>query len=177
MKKLLYFIAVMTLGVAGCNKKGSDSNCDLPSTNVPGEIAGSWVNGYTSFTNVVDAYNGRIIGNTWQSGRYLKMDGNGKNAEIYIMGGTPFSEFATYAKGTVTVNEAAGTLQFHVCKAHYKGWNNGSKTVDRDANESEKSQMTQNLQFFYSFEQSGGTNWFQLRFDPDGSPTSFRRAD
>jgi hypothetical protein len=178
MKKLFYFILVAVLsGAAGCNKKGDGSSCDLVSTPVPDDLAGSWVNGFTSFTNIVDAYDGRIIGTTWHSGRYLHMESNGQHAVIYIMGGGQFSEFATRAEGTVSVDEANGTLAFHVCKAHYRGWNNGSRTVDRDATESEKSQLSKNLQFFYSFENSGGTTWFQLRFSPDGSPTSFRRTD
>lgn len=179
MKKLFYLIVmVIVAGTAGCNKKGdSKGNCGLPSTNVPNDLVGSWVNGYTSFTNVIDAYDGRILGTTWKSGRYLHMEANGKNAILYIMGGSMFSEFATKCEGTVEVDEANGTLKFNVCSAHYRGWNNGTKTVDRPASASEREDLSGNLQFFYSFETSGGNTWFQLRFSPDGSPTSFRRAD
>jgi hypothetical protein len=180
MKKLIYlFVAVTILASAACKKDKAGNNCNLPSTAVPANVAGAWVNGYTSFTNVIDAYNGKILGNTWQSGRYLSMSGDGKSAELYIMGGSMYSEFATQAKGTVTFNEADGSFQFHVCSAHYKGWNYGSLKVDRDATEQEKADMTQNLRFYYDFETSGGTTWLQLYFvdAPQASPTSFRRAN
>lgn len=167
---------------SSCKKdKGGNGggNCNNPSTSVPAQVVGSWVNGYTSFTQVLDAYTGKILGNTWQSGRYLHLESNGKNAELYIFGGSQFSEFATKVQGTVTFNEANESFQFHVCSAHYKGWQNGAKTVDRDATEAEKQQLTENLQFFYGFETSGGTTWFQLFFisNPNGSPTSFRKTN
>jgi len=179
MKKLtLVAMAILLTGFMACEKEDvSGNSCNLESTSVPDHIAGSWVNGYTSFTNIVDAYDGRILGSTWKSGRYLHMETNGKNAVIYIMGGSQFSEFATKAEGTVSINELAGTLQFNVCRAHYRAWSFGNKTVDRDATESETADMSQSLRFFYGFETSGGNTWFQLRFDPNGSPTSFRRAN
>ncbi|HYF29873.1 MAG TPA: hypothetical protein VD993_02030 [Chitinophagaceae bacterium] len=182
MKKLLYLLlAVTTLSVTACEKDGSGGggNCNLPSTTVPAELVGSWVNGYTSFSQIVDAYNGKFLGTTWKSGRYLKLEANGKNAELYIMGGSMFSEFATKVQGTVSFNAADGSFQFHVCDAYYKGWQNGQMTVNRPATDSEKEQMTGNLQFYYGFENSGGTNWLQLRFMsmPGASPTSFRKAN
>lgn len=181
MKKLtIAVLALILAGLMSCKKDdGVDSNtpCNLAGTNVPNELVGSWVNGYTSFTNIVDAYDGRILGSTWKSGRYLHMEPNGKNAVLYIMGGSQFSEFATKAEGTVSINEAAGRLSFNVCRAHYRAWSFGDRTVDRDASANEVEDLSENLQFFYSFENSGGINWFQLRFDPNGSPTSFRKAD
>jgi hypothetical protein len=179
MKKLFYSLAMGAAVLAAACEKESISNCDLPSTSVPAAVAGSWVNGYTSFTQVVDAYNGKILGTTWKSGRFMRLESNGKNAELFIMGGSMFSEFATKVQGTVSVNEANGTLLFHVCSAHYKGWQNGSLTVDRDATASEKEDLANNLRFNYDFETSGNTTWLQLAFisQPGGTPTSFRRAD
>jgi hypothetical protein len=179
MKKTFYFLAVIVIiTVSSCRKDNErKKSCDLASSAVPAAVTGSCVNGYTSFTQVIDAYDGRILGTTWQSGRYLHLESNGKNAELYIMGGSQFSEYVTKAEGTVTFNEATGTFQFHVCSAHYKGWQNGQLTVNRAASESEKADMTQNLQFFYDFETSGGINYLQLVFvsTPQGSPTSFRK--
>src|SRR5688572_8671466 len=94
MKQLIYLMLTAGVFISAACKKDSDGgskNCDLPSTNVPAELVGKWVNGYTSFTQVVDAYNGRILGTTWKSGRYLQLESNGKNAEMYIMGGSQFS--------------------------------------------------------------------------------------
>lgn len=182
MKKLLYFfLAVSTFTASACSKDNDNGggSCNLPSTAVPAEVTGNWVNGYTSFTQIVDAYNGKFLGTTWKSGRYLHLEANGKNAELYIMGGSQFSEFATKVKGTVSFDLTDGSFQFHVCEAYYKGWQNGQMTVNRPATDTEKAQLGQNLQFYYGFEQSGGTNWFQLVFKstPNGTPTSFRKAD
>ena len=182
MKKLIYFfLAVSTFAASACEKyndKGGN-NCNLPSSAVPATVTGSWVNGYTSFTQIVDAYSGKFLGTTWKSGRYLHLESNGKNAELYIMGGSQFSEFATRVQGSVTFNEANSSFQFHVCSAYYKGWQNGQLKVDRPATDAEKTQLTQNLQFYYGFENSGGTNWLQLVFmsDPGGLPTSFRKSN
>lgn len=180
MKQLILLMLAAGLFVSAC-KKDSDGggNCDLPSTAVPAALVGKWVNGYTSFTQIVDAYNGRFLGTTWKSGRFLQLESNGKNAEMYIMGGSQFSEFATKVQGNVTFDEADGSFKFHVCSAHYKGWQNGTKTVDRPATDSEKQQLSQNLQFYYGFENSGGTNWLQLVFmsNPQGTPSSFRQTN
>ena len=182
MKNLFYLLLTAALfTTAACRKdpQGGSNNCNLPSTSVPAELVGSWVNGYTSFTQIIDAYDGRILGTTWKSGRYLHLESDGKNAELYIMGGSQFSEFATKVQGTVSFNVNDGSFQFHVCNAYYKGWQNGNLTVNRPATDAEKTQLSQNLQFYYGFENSGGTNWLQLVFtsQPQGSPTSFRKTN
>jgi hypothetical protein len=179
MKELFYFIAIVAMTITAACNKDKAANCDLPSTSVPASVAGSWVNGYSSFTQIVDAYNGQYLGNTWQSGRYMRLQPDGKNAELYIMGGSQYAEFATKVQGNVTFNEVAGTMQFHVCSAHYKGWQYGNLTVNREATASEREDLTQNLQFYYDFETSGNNTWLQLVFvsEPGGSPTSFRRVD
>lgn len=180
MKKLFYSLALGAAVLAAACEKDNATNCDLASSSVPAAVAGNWVNGYTSFTQIVDAYNGQILGSTWKSGRFMHLEPNGKNAELYIMGGSMYSEFATRVQGTVTLNEAAKTLEFHVCSAHYKGWQNGSLTVNRDATAGEREDLTHNLRFNYDFVTSGNTTWLQLVFmgsEPGASPTSFRRAD
>ncbi|HYE54433.1 MAG TPA: hypothetical protein VD996_06300, partial [Chitinophagaceae bacterium] len=123
MKKVFFLLVAAVISTAACKKDSEGgNNCDLPSTAVPTELIGGWANGYTSFTQVIDAYNGKVLGNTWQSGRYLRLESNGKNAELYIMAGSQYSEFATKVKGNVTFNAANGSFQFQVCSAHYKGW-------------------------------------------------------
>jgi len=178
MKKVILLLAVVTILTSACDKEndGGGNNCNLPSTPVPANVAGDWVNGYTSFTQVVDAYNGRILGTTWKSGRYLSLSADGKKVQLYIMGGSMYSEFATMVEGTVEFDPANSFFKVNVCKAHYKGWNGSSLSVNRDATDAEKQQLSQNLQFYYGFETSGNITWFQLRFDPQGSPTSFTRV-
>lgn len=173
-------MALALLLAGACKKdKGEATNCNSPYTNVPGDVQGNWVNGFSSFTQVIDAYDGRILGHTWQSGRYLHLEADGRNAEMFIMGGTMYSEFATKLKGSVTFDEQTNSFQFHVCYAHYKGWQNGKLTVDRDATPAERDELTGNLHFYYGFANSGGNTWLQLLFvsDPNGSPSSFRAVN
>lgn len=181
MKKLFYLLVTFTLATSACKKDDGDGggNCNLPSTAVPDNMVGGWVNGYASYLQVIDAYNGKIIGSAWQSGRFLQMDKTGKNAEFYIMAGTQYSQYVTKARGTVTFDADGKGFQFHACSAHYKGWNYGKLAVDREATAEETQKLTDVLQFNYQFETSGGTTWLELFFKdtPGGSPTSFRKAN
>ncbi len=65
--------------------------------------------------------------------------------------------------GTVTFNVPEGSFVFHACQGHYRGWQNGVMTVDRDATAAElANNLTQ--RYFYSFETTGGITWMQIRF-------------
>ena len=181
MKKLFYSIVVFAiLAITGCEKEtGIDTPAsgNLPSTPVPAQMVGKWASGYNSFTQIIDTYNGQYLGNAWQSGKYLNLESNGKYAELYYMANAGLSSStATMAIGTVTFNENEGYFLFHCYKAHYKGWQSGVRTVDRDATADEVANLfTQ--KFYYSFETTGSTTWMQIRFDPQGTPTSFRRVN
>jgi hypothetical protein len=174
MKKLMSVLA-MTMVIAGTScKKEKHNSCNLPSTAVPAEMVGNWASGYNSSTQIVDMYNGRYLGNAWQSGKYFHFSADGKYAELYYMANSGlYSSTATKAVGTVTFDEEEGSFVFHCCQAHYKGWENGTKTVDRDATD-EETEKYLTRKYYYSFETSGGTTWMQTRFAPSDSPTSFR---
>jgi hypothetical protein len=63
---------------------------------------------------------------------------------------------ATKAIGTVTFDEDEGSFVSHACKAHYRGWRNGEKIVDRDATQDElQDLLTQ--KFYYFFETVGNS--------------------
>jgi hypothetical protein len=177
MKKMMY-VLLITVAVTGmgCKKdknKNNSANCNLPSTPVPAAMVGNWANGYNSSTHIVDAYNGQYLGNNWQSGKYFHFSPDGKYAEFYYMAGSFTSQTATRVTGTVSFDEAEGSFVFHGCSGHYRGWQNGTLTLDRDATAAEVNEFfTQ--KYFYSFENSGGTTWMQIRFDPAGTPSSFR---
>lgn len=147
----------------------------LPTTTSPAEMIGGWSSGYASFTQVVDAYNGRILGNTWQSGKYLKITPDGKNAEFYIMSQSQYLAFATQVGGTIRFDaestNSRGSFTFLALKAHYKGF--GKTKVDRDATPQElKNNLTQ--KYFYRMD----GNW--LRIEPNAEPndysSSFRKV-
>lgn len=181
MKNVLMALAmVAAIAGTGC-KKDNDENaaasCNLPSTAVPASMVGNWANGYNSSTQLVDTYNGQHLGNAWQSGKYFSFSADGKHAEFYYMANAGLtSSTATKVIGTVTFNQQEGSFVFHACQGHYRGWQNGVMTVDRDATTQElANNLTQ--KYFYSFETTGGITWMQIRFDPAGTPTSFRAVN
>ena len=180
MKNILYSLAVILLvSTVSCKKSkhSDDVSCDLPATAVPVEMQGAWASGFSSFTEVVDTYNGQHLGNTWQSGKYFLFQNDGEYAELYYTASAGVSsKTATKAIGTVTFDENEGSFVFHCCSAHYRGWQNGALTVDRNATADETANnLTQ--KFYYSFETIGGVTWMQIRFDPQGSPSSFRSVN
>jgi hypothetical protein len=180
MKKFLYSLLIVTvIANTACKKDKNDGgvSCDLPATSVPVEMTGNWANGYNSSTQLIDTYNGQYLGNAWQSGKFFHFTPDGKYAEFYYMANSGFTaSTATRAIGTVTFDENEGSFIFHCCQAQYRGWQNGVLTVDRPATAAE---VTNNLtqKFYYSFETTGGTTWMQIRFNPQGTPTSFRSVD
>lgn len=176
MKKLFYSLAVVVLVSASSCKKDkhdNDVSCDLPATTVPVEMRGEWASGFASFTEVVDMYNGQHLGNTWQSGKYFYFQNDGAYAELYYTASAGItSRTATKAIGTVTFDEDEGSFIFHCCSGHYKGWQNGNLTVDRDATADEAANLL-SRKYYYSFETVGGNTWMQIRFQPGDAPTSF----
>jgi len=147
----------------------------LPTTTTPKEMIGGWSSGYASFTQVVDAYNGRVLGNTWQSGKYIEITPDGKNAEFYIMMQSRYSSFATQMSGSIRFDaestNSRGSFTFLALKAHYKGF--GSTKVDRDATTEE---LKKNLTCKYYYRMDG--EW--LRIEPGAEPndysSSFRKV-
>ncbi|HVF81288.1 MAG TPA: hypothetical protein VM884_05120 [Flavisolibacter sp.] len=148
--------------------KGAGLHSVPPAIDAPTAMVGGWANGFTTFTQIVDAYNGRILGSTWQSGKYFKFTADGKACQFYIMGKSQYSSYATQATGTVSFDPGStnskGSFTFTATAAHYKGW--GSVTVDRDATASE---LKNNLSRRYYYRMDG--EW--LRIDPSGEPNDY----
>ncbi len=151
-------------------------SCDLPSSVVSNEIAGEWASN-NSWTDIVDVYNGQVIGNNWQTGKVFHFPKDGKNAEFYITANAGlYMKTATRAIGTVEFLDDNSFI-FHACKAHYKGWQNGRLTVDRDATASEVSGEGLTQRYYYSFDNSGSATWMVIKFDPnDDYGTSFEKV-
>jgi hypothetical protein len=174
MKKILSLAFGMTLLIMGssCEKDDtlpSNSHCEsLPHTAAPAGIAGTWANGFTSMTQIVDAYTGQWLGNTWQSGKSFSITNDGRNAQFYYMAQSQYSQSATKASGSIAFdpgsNASEGSFTFYACSAHYKGW--GSTIVDRDATQSE---LKDNLTSKYYYKVEG--QW--LRIEPKGPVTQY----
>jgi hypothetical protein len=152
-------------------------SCNLPSTATPAHLVGSWANGYNSSTNLYDVYTRNYVGNAFQTGKYFHFDADGKYAEFcYIMNAGTSLSGATRATGTVEFLDDNSFI-FHACKAHYKGWRNGSLYIDRDATDQEVAERITG-KYYYSMVTSGGTTYMQIKFDPKQEyGTSFRKVD
>jgi hypothetical protein len=179
MKQILSLLmAVLFLSAAtGCEDPNKDTACGgLPHNAPPAELTGGWANGYASFTQIIDAYNGNVLGNTWQSGKYFRFTPGGQDAEFYFMAQSQYSKTATRVSGTISFDEGStadnGSFVFHACSAHYRGW--GSVTVDRDATEEE---LQNNLTRRYYYKMEG--QW--LRIEPGSQPgpytSSFEKVE
>lgn len=180
MRRLFLFslMAALFSLVGSCKKDGglNGGSCDLPHNAAPAALRGGWANGFINSTQIVDAYNGNILGYGWASAKYFSFTSNGEGAEFYYMAKAEYSQSATYAKGTIAFDECSteesGSFVFHACKAHYKGW--GSVSIDRDATDEE---LQNNLTGRYYYEMQG--NW--LRINPggpvNGYSSSFEKMD
>jgi hypothetical protein len=169
MKKFLSVSLVLVALVLGsaCEKDNdiqtNDSCNSLPHNAAPAQLVGNWANGYTSFTQVVDAYDGRFLGTTWASAKFFKITSDGRNAEFYYSAQSQYSKSSTKATGTINFEPGStsqeGSFTFHACGAHYKGW--GTTSVDRDATSDE---LRNNLTSRYFYKIEG--QW--LRIEPKG---------
>jgi hypothetical protein len=182
MKKIFFLslLAGLLSVLSSCEKTGQDdlggTSCDLPHNAAPAGLRGGWANGFTNFTQIIDAYNGDILGHTWSSAKYFSFTPDGKSAEFYYMANGQYSQSATKAVGTVAFDEGStaesGSFTFYACKARFKGW--GTTSVDRDATDEE---LQNNLTRRYFYIMDG--DW--LRIEPGGYPnqftSSFRKVD
>jgi hypothetical protein len=169
--KFMTGLVLTSLSICLCSwtfTKNNVSNTALPGASAPSALIGGWANGFTTFTQIVDAYDGRILGSTWQSGKYFKFTATGKACEFYIMGKSQYSTYATQAKGTVSFEPGStnskGAFTFTATSAHYKGW--GSVRVDRDATVTE---LKNSLSRKYYYRMDG--DW--LRIEPNAEPNDY----
>jgi hypothetical protein len=125
---------------------------------------------------IVDAYDGQFSGDTWPSGRYIKITDDGRNSELYLMTKSQYSSSATKAVGTIRFDvgstEQSGAFTFLALKAHYKGW--GSVKVDRDATEAE---LKNNLSGKFYYQMEDGRMRIEFGAEPGPDTDSFKKIE
>lgn len=177
MKRLFPIAVLLAAALCSCGWAINDQNTidiSLPRTYSPAQLVGEWASGYTNFTQVIDAYNGRYLENTWQSGKYFKITDDGRNSEAYFMAKSQFASTATKITGTIRFDVGStaesGAFTLLALKAHYKGW--GSVTVDREATEDE---LKNNLTGKYYYRAENG--WIRIEPGKEVGPyaSSFKR--
>jgi hypothetical protein len=186
MKRLIFFSGIAILLLSACSCEGGSSDGidldSLPRTEVPAGLEGDWASGYSSYTQVVDSYTGQHLQAAWQSGKFFRFKAGGA-AEFYYMADGYTINSATKAEGTVAFDPGStaqsGSFTFYASKAHYNGWNSGSKNVDRDATATECRENLTAKYYYENYEPGDGKRW--LRIEPGAAPTqyttSFRKVD
>ena len=179
MKKLLFPGAFAVLLLSSCGlAMGDQSMIDftLPKTYSPSKLVGGWASGYNSFSQIVDAYDGRYLGDTWQTGQYFKITDDGRNSEFYFMDKSQYTSSATKAVGTIRFDVGStaesGAFTFLALKGHHKGW--GSVTTDRDATENE---LKNNLSGKYYYQMEGGQLKIEAGDEPTASTNRFKKIE
>ena len=179
MKKLLLPSIVSVLLLTSCGMAMGDQTMidfTLPKTYSPSKLVGEWANGYSSFTQVVDAYDGRHLGNTWQSGKYFKITDDGRNSELYFMTKSQNASSATKAVGTIRFDVGStaesGAFTFLALKAHYKGW--GSVKVDREATATE---LKNSLTGKYFYQMEDGLLRIEQSAEPGPYASNFKKIE
>ena len=167
----MFLLAMVLLFATACEKEdqdGGEACSSLPHNAAPAELVGGYASGFSSFSQLVDVYSGKVVGPSWQSGKYFRFSADGKGTEFYYTAQSQYSYVATKATGTITFDEGSdgnsGSFVFHACSGHYRGW--GSTSVDRDATAEE---LANNLTHRYYYRMEG--KW--LRIDPSGEPNTY----
>jgi len=177
MKCLFLLAACITAMLSSCGWAINDQSTidiTLPKTYSPSDLVGEWAEGYYNLSQVVDAYNGRSLGNAWQSGGYFKITEDGRNSEYYLMAKNQFASTAIRAKGTIRFDVGStgesGSFNFLALSAHYKGW--GSAEVDRAATDSE---LKNALSGKYYYRLEDGVLRIEAGGEPGSHSGSFRK--
>ena len=179
MKNVLLSGAFVLLVLSSCGLAMGDQGMvdfTLPKTYSPSKLVGCWASGYNSFLQIVEAYQGRSLGEAWQNGQYFKITDDGRNSEFYLMEKNQHNSSAVKAVGTIRFDVGStaetGAFSFLALKAHYKGW--GSVSTDREATENElKNQLSG--RYFYRME--GGQLKIEAGAEPSHTTSNFKKIE
>ena len=148
------------IAVSSCKRQRRQWFCfrSLPSTTVPADMVGNWASGFNSSTEIVDVYNGQHLWQCLAEWKIFSFQRRWKICWVLLHGQCRFNFQLLLPKlwGTVSFDEQEGSFVFHACSGHYRGWQNGLFTVDRDATSAELSNnLTQ--KYFYSLKQAAAS--------------------
>lgn len=170
MKKIFFGCIATLLLLSACNLavvNRATIDATLPHTYGPAGLTGEWTSGYSSFSEVVEAYDGRYPENTRRSGKYFRITKNGETSELYIIQKNQRSSTATKATGTIRFDngssDESGSFTFLALSARYKSW--GAENFDREGTESDLKNLTR--KYYYKMEGS----W--LIIEPGGEPNEY----
>jgi hypothetical protein len=179
MKSKLFLIAFALFLFTSCNKDDDEQkiNPDKQSV-VPAEFRGQWLRGNFSMTSFW-SYSGQYLGNAFESSIAFDFKEDGTYEQFLVFQSQNYScvtQALSFFKGTVKFNEAEKSLTVYPTEGKFKGFNNcsSSNNFSRDAEKHEMKEQT----FYYSWSESGGTKYMEIRFQPtDEYPSFFRKVN
>lgn len=175
-KVLILTTIVLSSLLANCQKdKGnSDSYGDGPRTNVAAALQGNWMYGQFSMTEYWNQNPADYIGNAFELAIAFTFHANGTYEQYFTSrttNGTGSTYHQSLSKGTVEIDEAAGTIITHASTAHYKRTENGKTLENRDL---KKSEMTVDTRYtFTAGTENNGTKAIYLKLNGTGNPIAF----
>lgn len=175
MKSLFLSLAVLlSMGCVGCEKNGQDSTDNLPVSDVPAGLRGTWMYGFFSLTEYWSQNPSEYLGNGFEMAIAFKFEANGTFTQYftssYVSGGVR-TYMQSVSKGTVVVNEATHSFTTYTKSAHYKSTRNGQTVEERDLAKSELSGPT-GYTYEYTTENNGAKS-IQLKMQGTSSPLPF----
>lgn len=141
---LLLFTVCSVLAATACKKDnilpGNEIPDNLPRTNVPTELRGSWMYGNFSMTEYWSQDPSGYLGNALEFAIAFKFNADGTYEQYFtsksVMGGL-ITYQQSVTKGTVEIDVITKAMKTHPYSAHYKRTENGQTAEERDLSQSE----------------------------------------
>lgn len=141
---------------------------------VPAEFRGKWLRGNFSMTQFY-SYTGQYLGNAFETSIAFDFRKDGHYEQFLVFQTQNYGcvlQSLSHFKGTVKFDEANHSFTVYPTEGKFRGYDNcGTHNFNRDAQKNELLTQT----FYYSWSESGGTKYLEIRFDPsDENPSYFR---
>lgn len=174
MKQLFLLLAFSIIFLPGC-KKDKDDNIpsNLPRTNVPTQLQGSWMYGNFSMTEYWSRDPSTYLGNGFEVAIAFKFFADGTYEQYFTSSSVTLgvkTYHQSFSKGTVEVNLANSSFVTHCSGAHYKRTQNGKTVEDRDL---AKSELNGSTTYTFSNTTENGTKAMLLTLQGSANPLKF----
>lgn len=178
MKKMFLLVLMVNLLMLGSctkNDKGNPNNIpsDLPRTDVPATIQGTWMYGSFSMTEYWSQDPSEYIGNGFTMAIAFKFLNNGTYEQYFtsssvVAGVTTFHQAVT--KGTLVIDPVLHTIVTHPATSHYKRTRNRQVEEDRDMR---KDEINSVKYFYQAGVEPNGTSALYLALNANENPLTF----
>ena len=179
--KTLFVMGVAFIAFATMSCKKSETTpripADMPRTDVPAALQGSWLHGEFSLTEYWSTDPSTYLGNGLEFAFAFTFKNDGTYVQYFtsssVMNGvTTYHQSVTY--GTVEIDEATKTIKTHPSSSHYKRTTNGTIQEDRDMRLDELHLSTYE---YTTGNEPNGTSALYLTLENTTEPFTFLKQD